>query len=231
MSPAQILSVIIPAYNEERTIAAVVERVLAVPLPGWEKEIIVVDDGSRDETRARVRQFLGAIRLLAHEENQGKGAAIRTGIAAASGDAVIIQDADMEYDPADWPAMLVAFEEGEGAVIYGSRELRPDRRGYPHYVAGVKMLTAFNNMLFRSRLTDIYTCYKLFPASLIKALPLTSTGFEFEAEVTGALLRRGVQIREVPIRYAPRSFADGKKIRCRDGVIGIRTLFVQRFFS
>lgn len=230
MNGPRILSVVIPAYNEERTIAAVLERVGAVMLPGWEKEIIVVDDGSRDRTAAEIERFSDQVRLLRHEENRGKGAAIRTGIAAATGDAVIIQDADLEYHPEDWPSMLDAWQKNTGAVIYGSRELHPERRGYPHYVAGVKVLTMINNALFGSRLTDIYTCYKLFPRALIQSVPLASNGFEIEAEVTARLLRQGVAICEVPIRYTPRTFREGKKIRFRDGIIGIRTLVAHRFF-
>ena len=127
--------------------------------------------------------------------------------------------------------MLAAFEKHQGAVIYGSRELYPERRGYPHYVAGVKVLTAFNNILFGSRLTDIYTCYKLFPRALIQSLPLVSNGFEIEAEITASLLKRDIVIEEVPIRYNPRTFREGKKIRLRDGIIGMRTLLAHRFFS
>ena len=230
------LSVIIPVYNEERTITAVLERVMAAAIPGWEQEIIVVDDGSRDRSKLKaegLKQGTGPekIIILSHEKNQGKGAAIRTGIAAAAGDAIIIQDADLEYDPSDWSAMIAEFEKYDGAVIYGSRELSANRRGYPHYVLGVKLLTKLNNVLYGSQLSDIYTCYKLFPRALIQSIPLQSTGFEFEAEVTASLLKKGVPIYEVPIRYSPRSFRDGKKIRWQDGITGIQTLITHRFFS
>lgn len=229
------LSVIIPVYNEERTVAEAISRVHAIDLGDWTREIIAVDDGSRDDSRAEIRNAAGKfgirdLRVISHEKNRGKGAAIRTGIAASTGDAIIIQDADLEYDPADWPLLIAAYEKyGGRAAVYGSRELSPERRGYPHYVAGVRILTMLANALFGARLTDIYTCYKMLPASVIKRMPLQSTGFEFEAEVTARLLKRGVAIYEVPITYRPRGFREGKKIRVRDGITGVTTLLAEKF--
>lgn len=226
----RILSIIIPVYNEEATIAEVLGRVAAADTAGWEKEIIAVDDGSADNSNgkiqnAKVRFRIYNCTLLSHPVNCGKGAAIRTGLAAAGGDAVIIQDADLEYDPADWPRMLEEFEKyGGKAAVYGSRELAPERRGYAHYVWGVRILTGIANLLYGARLTDVYTCYKLFPLDVLRRLPLSARGFEFEAEVTARLLRQNTPIVEVPIRYRPRTFSEGKKIRWRDGLIGLWTL-------
>lgn len=221
------LSIIIPIYNEERTIAEVLRRVADVALGDWEKEIIIVDDGSTDNSKVKIenekrQSKIQNFTVITHGRNRGKGAAVRTGIAVATGDALTIQDADLEYDPADWGRMLKMFDaEGGRAVIYGSRELQPERRGYLHYVLGVRLITALANLLFGSRLTDIYTCYKLFPRDLAQSLPLSAIGFEFEAEVTARLLKRRIPIIEVPVHYAPRTFAEGKKIRVRDGIVGL----------
>ncbi len=221
------LSIIIPVLNEEKTIATVIAQAEEVLIPGWEKEIIVVDDGSQDNTENEIKKF--DVQFLKHETNAGKGAAIKTGIAHSTGDAIIIQDADLEYDPKDWPALLAKLRDEKIAAVYGSRNLNPGRRGYPHYVLGVAALSVFANLLYGSHLTDVYTCYKLFRASVLKKINLESNGFEFEAEVTAKLLNSGYQIQEVPIRYYPRSFDEGKKIRFRDGIIGFWTLLKYKF--
>ncbi len=223
------LSIIVPVYNEERTVFNVLERLAALEHPGWEKDIIVVDDGSTDGSpreiaRAASALHIPSLTMLAHEKNAGKGAAVRTGIAAAKGDYIVIQDADLEYDPSEIAALLREAVEHNAPVVYGSREIAPERRGYPHYVWGVRLLTFAANLLFGARLTDIYTCYKLCHSSVLKPLQLTSRGFEFEAEVTAKLLRAGIPIREIPIRYHPRTFAEGKKIKIKDGFIGLHTL-------
>ncbi len=218
------LSIIIPVYNEEKTIAAVLDALVAVPFGEWEREVIVVDDGSVDATSAILKQWSG-VKAFFHVANRGKGVAIRTGLAEACGDAVIIQDADLEYDPADIPRLLAAMEKTGADAVFGSRNIAPERRGYPHYVLGVAVLTGCINLLFRSRLTDAYTGYKLLRTSALKELGITSAGFEFEAEATCLLLKRGYKICEIPIRYNPRSFSEGKKIRFRDGIIGLAMIF------
>ena len=223
------LSIIIPTYNEEHTIARVLERVWKQPLGQWQKEIIIVDDGSQDNSKmeiqnAKIQFQIQNCTILSHEKNRGKGAAVRTALTHVTGDYAIIQDADLEYDPAELPKLLREIDATGTNAIFGSRELAPQRRGYTHYVFGVRLLTALANTLFGAQLTDIYTCYKLIPASVFKSLPLTSNGFEFEAEVTALLLRHAITITETPISYMPRTFREGKKIRFVDGFRGAQAL-------
>lgn len=219
------LSIIIPVFNEEKTIEKVLEKVLAQEIGDWQKEVIVVDDDSSDGTAQKLKPFFDRIRVFKHGQNQGKGVALRTGFSAARGEAIIIQDADQEYDPADWPRLLKTLEENpELSAVYGSRELNPERRGYWPYVLGVRFLTFLINLLFGSSLTDAYTGYKLFQAEAIKSINLESSGFEIEAEMTAKILKRGGQIKEVSISYRPRSFSEGKKIRAKDGLKGIWTI-------
>lgn len=214
------LSVIIPVYNEADTIEETLARVRRVQL---EKEIIVVDDCSTDGTRELLHDAAD-IKLYLHERNMGKGMAIRTALKHVEGDIVIIQDADLEYNPEDFHAMVGPIVSGMADVVYGSRFLRgrPKMR-WPNYVAN-RILAAASNLLFRAHITDEATCYKAFRAEVIKTLPLTCRRFEFCPEVTAKLLRSGIRIAEVPIHYQARSSTQGKKIGWWDGVVALWTL-------
>jgi glycosyltransferase involved in cell wall biosynthesis len=223
------VSIVIPVFNEEKTLAKILEQVKNVPVGNWEKEIIVVDDGSTDNSKIKIQNAKLQLKIknlitLEHAKNQGKGAAIKTALDHVQGDYVMIQDADLEYDPNDWLRLLKEVGDKETRVIYGSRNINPHKKGYPHYVLGVKILTFAVNLLFRTHLTDVYTCYKLFPSSLIKSMQINSSGFEFEAEVTAKILKKGIPIKEVAINYNPRKFKEGKKIRFSDGLKGLWTI-------
>lgn len=222
------LSIIIPVYNEEKTVTAVLDRLLSLQLP-VDKELIVVNDCSTDATESILAPYQSMIKYSKHERNLGKGAALRTGMRMATGDAIIIQDADLEYDPAEFSLLLEKLSNHpEAGAIYGSRNLAPRRRGYRHFVWGVWVLTKVTNLLYGSNLTDIYTCYKLFRAPAVLALDLQCNGFEIEAEFTTKLLRSGYKIFEAPISYNPRKFSEGKKIKARDGLIGLWTILKNR---
>ncbi|MBM3775780.1 MAG: glycosyltransferase, partial [Acidobacteria bacterium] len=217
-----LLSVLVPLYNEEEFIAAVVERVLAAPLPGGlEREIIVVDDGSTDGSGDVVRQIARQdprVRLLVHSRNAGKGAAIRTAVEQAAGEFAIIQDADLEYDPRDYPKLLNPLLEGKADVVYGSRFLASGERRvlyFWHSIAN-RWLTGLCNLAADLNLTDMGTCYKAMRTSLLRSIPIRSNGFGIEAELTIKLARRELSIYETPISYYGRTYAEGKKVRFRD---------------
>ncbi|MEM9292707.1 MAG: glycosyltransferase family 2 protein [Acidobacteriota bacterium] len=222
-----LLSVIIPAYNERATIHEILRRVRQAPLPkGWNLEIVVVDDGSSDGTReilrAEAQQHGDAFRYIEHEVNRGKGAALRTGFQQATGDVLLIQDADLEYDPRDYPVLLQPLVEGEADVVYGSRFLGGPHRVlfFWHYV-GNRFLTTLSNMLTNLNLSDMETCYKVFRREMLDGCELYSNRFGIEPELTARLAQRGARIFEVPISYRGRTYAEGKKIGWRDGVAAI----------
>jgi len=223
------LSVIIPCYNEETTVAEVIRRVRAVELAS---EIVVVDDGSSDGSAAALATVPPGpdLRIIHHPRNLGKGAAVRTGFQNATGDVFLIQDADLEYDPREYPMLLKPIEEGISKVVYGSRFLGGPRKAmfFWNMVAN-RTLTLTTNILYNAILSDMETCYKVFRAEVIRDIPLRSRRFDFEPEVTAKVLKRGHRIYEVPISYNGREWEEGKKITWRDGVIAFWTLFRYRF--
>ena len=227
--PMLKVSVIIPAYNEQSTISEIIQRVRAVEL---HDEIIVVDDGSSDGTREILQKLPAAddLSVIYHEQNCGKGAAVRTGIQRASGDIILIQDADLEYDPREYPALLQPILEGRAKVVYGSRFLGGPRKAmFFSHMLGNKVLTLITNLLYDTILSDMETGYKVFRAEVVKGMPLRARRFEFEPEITARVLRKGIRIYEVPISYNGREYFEGKKITWRDGFTAILTLIRYRF--
>jgi len=219
------LSVVIPVYNEVNTIEKVLERVKAVHIP-LEKEIIIVDDGSTDGTREKLSEIQRAdpsLKIILHERNMGKGAALRTGFQHVTGQIVIIQDADLEYDPSEYPRLLEPILDGRADVVYGSRFLGGTTRrvtSFWHYMAN-KFLTFLSNMLMNLNLTDMETCYKVIRTDVLKRLNLRGNRFEIEPEITAKLARIGCRIYEVPISYSGRDVSEGKKIKWKDGIAAI----------
>ncbi len=212
------LSVVIPVYNEVETIKEIVSRVQAVDL---EKEIIIVDDGSTDGTREQLQEISRAqknVRVFYHDRNQGKGAALRTGFEVTTGDIVIIQDADLEYDPREYPVLLEPILDGRADIVYGSRFLGGPHRVlfFWHYL-GNKFLTLLSNTLTNLNLTDMETCYKVFRREVLNDIQLKSNRFGFEPEFTAKIAKKGFRIYETPISYSGRTYAEGKKIGWKDG--------------
>jgi glycosyltransferase involved in cell wall biosynthesis len=223
------LSVIIPVYNEFESIKTILERVQATKLA---REIIVVDDGSKDGTRDILKKLDGKkrVRVILHERNQGKGAAVRTGISAAKGDVLLIQDADLEYDPRDYPDLLQPIQEGLADVVYGSRFLGRAHRVtmFWHMVAN-KSLTLMTNILYDTILTDMETGYKVFRREVIEGMTIRANSFDFEPEFTAKILKRKYRIFEVPITFNPRDYSQGKKIKLKDAFEAVWTLVKYRF--
>lgn len=223
------LSVVIPAYNEKDTIVEIIRRVKAVDV---DKEIIVVDDFSTDGTREILKDLASrGEKVFFHEKNMGKGAALRTGFKHATGDYIIVQDADLEYDPDDYPRLLSPVLKGRACVVYGSRFTGEHRDMFFHHWVGNKFLTLVTNILYNTTLSDMETCYKLFRADIIKGIDIKSDRFNFEPEITAKVLKKRVRIYEVPISYAGREFSEGKKITWTDGFSAIWALIKYRFID
>ena len=236
------LSVIIPAYNEQETIKELIELVKKVDLKKYniEKEILVIDDGSKDKTVEIVKK-ISDIKLIVREKNGGKGAAVKTGIKNASGDIIIIQDADLEYDPEEYYKCIKPIIDGKTKVVYGSRFLSQKQKkvnllffkkhenAYRMAYFGGRFLTLIANFLYNSKITDEATCYKTFDAKVLKSINIKGDRFEWEPEILAKIRKKGYKILEVPISYYPRTFEEGKKINWKDGLQAIWTLIKYRF--
>lgn len=231
-----ILSIIIPAYNEQSTISEILRRVKKTKLDrGVNKEIIVIDDASTDKTYQKLTKVHG-IRTFRHKKNKGKGSAVKTGLSHANGDVILIQDADLEYDPNDYSRLIEPIIKGKVSVVYGTR-----LKSYPlhlfgrkrtplltHYI-GNKMLTFVTNLLYKNRLTDMETCYKVFSRDALKGIKIKAKRFDFEPEITAKIMKRGYKIHEIPIKVKPRGYEEGKKISWKDGFIAVWTLIKYKF--
>lgn len=240
-----VLSIVIPAYNEGAFIGKLIERILAVPVEtmGFEKQLLVVNDGSKDNTEEIARSFAARhheVQVFTQVPNQGKGKAVQRGIREATGDYILIQDADLEYEPNDYLALLAGLKQAD--VVYGSRILgqcrhhkgftlfpgKHPRQSIGPWIAGV-LLTFWTMMIYGRWITDTLTAYKLYPAPAVKAMKIRTHGFETDHEITAKLIRQGLRIREIPIEYYPRSREEGKKIKPSDGLIAVWTLLLFRF--
>ena len=219
-----------PAFNEARTIKKSIEEVLASDTMGLEKEIIIVDDGSTDNTR-NILSSLHGCKIIRHEKNLGKGAAVKTGFQNATGDIVIIQDADLEYSPSEYKKLIETLMDNSCDVVYGSRMLGKNPIGYWYMYFGNYAISLATRILYGAKITDVETCYKLFLKKVVDELDIQSRGFEIEPEITAKILKKGFLVKEIPIQYSPRKYNEGKKIKWHDGVRALWILVYYRFFS
>ncbi len=220
-----------PVYNEDATVGEAIRRVFAVKLHDWEKQVIVVDDGSTDRTREILMSWRKKATVIVQPKNQGKGAAVMEGMRHARGDIVLLQDADLEYSPADYPKLLEPFTDPRVTVVYGSRFLGPHLSTMYLYALGNKFVTWVTNILFNTNITDMETGYKVFRRSVLDGVTIRAQRFDFEPEFTAKVLKAGHQIYEVPISYFGRKFSEGKKLTWRDGVIAFLTLVKLRVLT
>lgn len=223
------LSIVIPVYNEKEMVGSVLHSVLGKKTKGWTKEIIVVDDGSTDGTQEELIKWQKKVQVIISEKNEGKGAALRKGFAKATGDIVLIQDADFEYTPDDYENLLYPFSNPRVTVVYGSRFLGSHLSTLFLYTLGNKFVTFLTNIIYNSNITDMETGYKLFRRQILSKIKLNAKRFDFEPEITAKLLKKGYQIYEVPISYFGRKFDEGKKLTWRDGIGAVWTLLKYRF--
>lgn len=228
-----ILSIIIPVYNEEKTIIELVKRVNSLKITGVKKEIIIVNDASVDKTKSKLSKLgkeIADLKIISHKINQGKGAAVRTGINRATGDYIIIQDADLEYDPNDIPKLLKPIQEGKAQAVYGSRFTGEHKNMFFWHMIGNKFLSLVTNLLYNTTLSDMEVCYKLFTRKALEGVTLKENRWGFDPEITCKVLRKGIRIYEVPISYTGREVSEGKKISWRDGFRILWVLAKNRFF-
>ncbi len=223
------LSIIIPVYNEAATVGETIRRVYDAHLPGFTRKIIVVDDGSTDGTKKVLKPWEKKIRVIYKSKNEGKGSAVTLGLREATGSIILMQDADLEYNPDDYPLLLKPFENKQVNVVYGSRFLGPHLSTMFVYAQGNKFVTFVSNVLFNSNITDMETGYKMFRKKVLDGITIRAKRFDMEPELTAKILKRGYQIYEVPISYFGRTFSEGKKLTWRDGVVALWTLIKYRF--
>ena len=225
------VSILIPVYNEKQTLEKLLEKVEEAPFAGLEKEIILVDDCSTDGTKDILKNFENKYKVLYHDVNQGKGAALRTGFSAVTGDIAVIQDADLEYDPKDYDGVLQLILNDEADVAYGSRflDLTQSKTVVKINFLANKMLTLMTNILFGSKLTDMETCYKAFKTEFIKGITIKSDRFDFEPEITAKMFKKKARIKEAPISYKGRTFEEGKKVSMIDGIHAVIALIRFKF--
>lgn len=227
------LSIIMPVYNEKSTLKQIIKEVMQLNIKGADKELIIVDDGSTDGSR-EILKSIGKlnkkdVRIFYHEKNQGKGGAVNTGIQKSSGDIIIIQDADLEYNPKEIPKLIQPIIKGEVKVVYGSRFLRQHNPQYRVYYLGNIILSWITTLIFFTRVTDMETGYKVFRREVIKHIKLRARGFDLEPEITAKILKQGYKIKELPISFKPRKYEEGKKITWKDGLMAIFYLIKYRF--